>query len=214
MAVVRDWLGDLPFHRFVASHLQREPLARVATARPTAARYGWNALQRVLAGQPEQWVVARGELVERPSPCSRSQLRALFREGMGIVVKHPERHDAAFAELSASFACDVPGEQRVLVFATPRHTHGFAWHYDAEDVFIVQVAGEKEYFFRHNTIDPRPRRGAQPDFGTIRHERTPLLACRLHTGDVLYLPRGMWHVGYAHQDALSISIGVYPDQVR
>lgn len=105
---------------------------------------------------------------------------------------------------------DVAGEQRVLVFATPGGVNGFGWHYDAEEVFIIQTAGEKEYLFRENTVAV-PQRGAQPDFSRIREETSLMLSCRLLPGDWLYLPRGYWHVAHPNDHSLSISIGIFPD---
>jgi 50S ribosomal protein L16 3-hydroxylase len=210
VTIIREWLGDLELSRFLGSHLGKAPLARIGTALSGVSAYDWEHLDSVLARGPEMWVVAAGQLVVHPEPRSYRQLRRLFGRGAGIVVKHPERHDARFLELSAAFAEDLPGEQRILVFATPEATNGFGWHYDAEDVFVVQVAGVKDYYFRANTIDLNPKAGAQPDFSQFARETSPLMHCQLIAGDVLYLPRGMWHVARARQDSLSISIGVFP----
>src|SRR5205085_1552293 len=113
--------------------------------------------------------------------------------------------------LASEFAADLPGEQRVIVFATPGGTHGFSWHYDAEDVFIVQTAGDKEYYLRQNTVTSPPERGFQSDFREFRDETSAVAACRLLPGDVLYVPKGFWHIAHAHADSLSLSIGVFPE---
>ena len=46
----------------------------------------------------------------------------------------------------------MPGTAHVQLFVTPAETHGFSWHYDAEEVFIVQTAGVKDYLLRENTV--------------------------------------------------------------
>jgi ribosomal protein L16 Arg81 hydroxylase len=135
---------------------------------------------------------------------------AQFAAGVGIVVRHPEHQCPSSGELGRALAVDVPGEQRVLLFATPEASHGFSWHYDPEDVFIVQAAGDKEYYFRKNTVVPAPQRHGQPDFGAYASETSPMMSCRLVAGDFLYIPRGWWHMAHAHADSLSISIGVFP----
>jgi 50S ribosomal protein L16 3-hydroxylase len=84
-------------------------------------------------------------------------------------------------------------------------------HAARKQVFIIQTAGRKEYYFRRNTVDPVPLRGAQPDFSRVREERTPLMACTLLPGDWLYLPRGYWHVAQPREASLSISIGIFPN---
>jgi hypothetical protein len=214
MGPLQQWLGELSIEDFRARHLGREPFARPSAACALIARYDWVMLERLLeAAPPNTLVVARGELLERQRPADLAQLRGLFEQGIGLALRDPEEFSPCLSELGAELARDLPGEQRLIVFATPKGTHGFGWHYDPEDVFIVQTAGDKEYFFRRNTVEV-PRRGAQPSFAGIAREVTPLMSCRLVAGDVLYLPRGYWHVAYAHEHSLSVSIGVYPEPVE
>jgi ribosomal protein L16 Arg81 hydroxylase len=42
---------------------------------------------------------------------------------------------------------NIPGEVHVQLFVAPAGTHSFGWHYDDEDVYIVQTEGSKDYFF-------------------------------------------------------------------
>jgi 50S ribosomal protein L16 3-hydroxylase len=212
VAVLQNWLGTMQLEQFCARHLGRVPLARPNAARATIAACDWDVFGRLLASRPDDaLVVARGRLLDAPLPRSLSELRALFSLGAGVALRKPERDCPEVAAVAAAFARDLPGEQRVIVFATAKDTHGFGWHYDAEDVFIVQTAGDKTYYFRQNSVDPEPVRGAQPDFRTFAQEKTPIMECRLLAGDWLYLPRGYWHVARAHADSLSISIGVFPE---
>lgn len=212
MAALQGWLRDMDVAQFREGHLGRVPLAQPDAARDAIAACDWDVLDRLLAARPDDvLVIARGKLLDVHPPRSLAQLRELFAHGIGVAVRMPERFCPEVAVVAAEFARDLPGEQRVIVFATPGGVHGFGWHYDPEDVFIVQTAGDKSYFFRQNTIDPEPVRGAQPDFSTFRRETSPMLQCRLLAGDWLYLPRGYWHVARPHADALSISIGVFPD---
>jgi 50S ribosomal protein L16 3-hydroxylase len=213
VAVLQSWLGEVPLASFREMHLGAAPLAGSSTANATIAACDWRVLDGLLASQPDDvLVVAHGQPLEMPAPRSLAELRRLFAVGIGIAVRRPERYCRPLAELARAFARELPGEQRVIVFATPQRTHGFGWHYDAEDVFIAQTAGEKTYYFRQNSIDRAPVRGAQPDFRSFRLETTSTMQCRLVAGDFLYLPRGYWHVAHAQQDSLSISIGVFPDR--
>jgi 50S ribosomal protein L16 3-hydroxylase len=210
--VLQRWLGDVSVADFRAKHLGRVPIARPNRAQSEIRACTWDLLDCLLAADSQDvLVVARGRLLDGRSPHSLSELRDLFAFGLGIALRGPERCCSEVAIVARDLAADVPGEQRVIVFATPGNTHGFGWHYDAEDVFIIQTAGEKTYYFRRNSIDPNPIRGAQPDFRSIRREICPIMKCRLAPGDWLYLPRGYWHVAHAHVDSLSISIGVFPD---
>jgi ribosomal protein L16 Arg81 hydroxylase len=204
---------DLSLREFMASYFGRRALARAGSARPALEACDWQGLGQMLASKrsPDALVVTRGALTADPIPRSLPALRALFARSVGIVVRNADRQHPPLARMSRTIAEQIPGTQRILVFATPAGTHGFGWHYDAEDVFIVQTAGEKAYYFRENTVDPRPVLGAQPDFSTIGRETTPLMCCVLAPGDVLYLPRGYWHVAQPLSDSLSISIGIYQE---
>lgn len=211
--LLQRWLAPEDLATFREHSWRKAPFASAGIAHAAVASCTWAHLDAMLKDRSELdcLVISRGKLVERPRPRSLQELRLLFEEGIGIVVRQAERNAHELSQVCAELQCDVPGEQRVLVFATPRGTHGFGWHYDAEEVFIIQTAGQKEYYFRQNTIDPRPRRGAQPDFSRIRDEKSPMMSCRLLPGDVLYLPRGYWHVAQPKAHSLSISIGIFPE---
>lgn len=211
MGPLRTWLERIELAQFRAQYLGREPLAGPSVAAEAAKNCSWQGLDRMLQALPDDvLVVGAGRDYGLPAPRCLGALRRLFAAGLGLAIRRAERHDARLAELCGDFARELPGEQRVIVFATPGHTHGFGWHYDPEDVFIVQTEGDKEYLFRRNTVAAASPWVAQPDFSLHAQETSPIMSCRLLPGDWLYLPRGFWHVAYAHTDALSISIGVLP----
>jgi 50S ribosomal protein L16 3-hydroxylase len=212
MGLLAQWLADLDVDAFRRAHLQRAPLAQAGRARAAAEACSWDVLEELLRQPSDRdvLVVARGKELELAPPRDVAELRKLFARGIGVVIRHPERQSRVVRGLCAALAEDLPGEQRVLFFATPAGTHGFGRHYDPEDVFIVQATGDKEYYFRANTLVAEPPRHGHPDFSVYTRETSPLTSCRLAAGDWLYLPRGFWHVAHSHADSLSLSIGVFP----
>jgi ribosomal protein L16 Arg81 hydroxylase len=208
--MLQQWLSPTPVAEFVRTHLRQQPAARPDAARLAMPRFDWNTLDRVLRVEPEPdlIVIAKGKPVEGPAPRSLADVRALMKNGVGLVIRRAERLDPGLTELAASFARDLPGEVHLQLFVTPAETHGFSWHYDFEDVFIVQTDGAKEYFFRENTVDLDTPSGGQPDFTRIRTEKSDVGSARLEPGDWLYLPRRWWHVAHCVRDSLSISVGV------
>jgi 50S ribosomal protein L16 3-hydroxylase len=213
MAALAQWLHPVDVRKFISLHLGRKPFARPGAAASVIERCSWDLLDGLLRRGPNDvLVVSHGQLREDPSPRSLIELRTLFRRGIGLAIRSPESVSTHIEEVAREFAQDLPGEQRLIIFATPAHTHGFGWHYDAEDVFIVQTEGDKEYFLRRNTITNMPTRGFQSDFKHYREETSPLIACRLLPGDWLYVPKGYWHLAISHKDSLSLSIGVFPDE--
>jgi 50S ribosomal protein L16 3-hydroxylase len=133
-------------------------------------------------------------------------------EGVGFVIRRAEEHDVGLAKLAALLTQQIPGEVHVQLFVTPARTHGFGWHYDDEDVFIVQTDGTKDYFFRENSVERHRPPEAAPDFSRFRHETSPIGTSRLIAGDWLYIPARWWHVAKCVEDSLSISLGISPDE--
>src|SRR5262249_22517361 len=101
----------------------------------------------------------------------------------------------------------------IQLYATPRGYYSFTWHYDAEEVFILQTAGSKQYYLRENTVNPHPKLEAMPKDMHYEKETTPTIGALLIAGDWLYIPGGWWHVAKAPEDSLSVSIGILPNQV-
>jgi 50S ribosomal protein L16 3-hydroxylase len=211
MGVLKAWLAGTGLESFIESYLGRLPLAAPELGRAAASACGWSIVDELLASQQaDTLVVARGELLPANAPHSLRELRALLERGVGVAVRRADRACEAVAAIAGSVADDLPGEQRTIVFATAKGSNGFAWHFDEEEVFILQTAGDKSYYFRANSVTPRPLRAEPPAFADYRKETSPLMTARLQAGDWLYLPSGYWHAAHAHEDSLSVSIGVLP----
>jgi 50S ribosomal protein L16 3-hydroxylase len=212
--MLHEWLAPGSVAAFVQLYWHQQPHARPDAARLAVPLLGWDTLARVLADEPppDVLVVTRGKVLETPAPYALDEVYALMRQGIGLVIRRAEQHDIGLAQLATSFGQDLPGEVHIQLFVTPAGTHSFGWHYDFEDVFIVQTTGVKEYFLRDNTVDRQRARGACPDFERFRHEGSPLATVRLLPGDWLYIPAFWWHVARCIEDSLSISVGVFPHE--
>ena len=209
MGVLQAWLGAMPLEGFRADHLGRLPFAAPDVAHVEAARCDWRIVDELLASEhADTLVVRRGEVLTVEVPRSLQQLRTLFARGAGVAVRRADAASPCVGALARSVGDDVAGALRVIVFATPCNSSGFGWHFDEEEVFILQTGGTKSYFFRANTVSPRPLRALPAAFDDYRRETSPMLTARLEPGDWLYLPSGYWHAAYAHDDSLSVSIGV------
>jgi 50S ribosomal protein L16 3-hydroxylase len=205
--VFKHWFGRA-HSEFLLARQQGQPFARPGI-RAACELFDWPKLEEVLQSRPapDVIVVRRGQLLDEPAPRSEQDVRQLFQQGAGVVVRHAHRNARSLRVLTEAVAAELAATVHVQLFVTPAGTHGFGWHYDPDDVTIVQTVGEKDFYFRANTQHPQLEVGARPDFRVIERETSPLLSCRLLAGDALYLPRGTWHVAYARQDALSLSIG-------
>ncbi len=97
------------------------------------------------------------------------------------------------------------------VYASFKGVQGFATHYDLHDVFAVQCAGEKIWhLYANRAVNPVAplATGGDAAQAQIDAARGPLVATvRMRPGDVLYLPRGIYHDALA-TDAASLHVTV------
>jgi ribosomal protein L16 Arg81 hydroxylase len=204
--MLERWMAEGAYRGFVAQRARRAPFADVGVMPAHELAFDWERLGRVLADRASDVLVVRDSVLsEEAAPRDTQELRQLFGRGAGIVVRRAERHDEGLAALAQAFAWELGGRSHIQLFATPAKTRGFGWHYDEEDVCILQTHGAKTYYFRENTGEVEPGRF---DFARVRDETSPLMSCTLVARDKLYLPRHMWHAAKADEDSLSVSIGV------
>jgi 50S ribosomal protein L16 3-hydroxylase len=207
-----QWLNPMKVSSFVRDYLRAQPYASPSSASCAMPIFGWGTLDQLLTrNPPDILVVSQGKLLELPRPRTLGEARDLLTSGVGLVIRHAEKLDAGVAGLAASVTQQLPGEVHVQLIVTPAGTYGFGWHYDDEDVFIVQTEGSKDYFFRNNTVDRERPPGAAPDFARFGDEVSPIGTARLLAGDWLYIPARWWHAAKCIEDSLSISLGIFPD---
>lgn len=105
------------------------------------------------------------------------------------------------------------------VYCSFKGVQAFATHYDLHDVFAVQCEGEKVWQLyanrADNPVEPVASGGeeAQRAIDAARGPRAA--AVRMRPGDVLYLPRGVYHDALAQDGAsLHVSFAVAPHSGR
>ena len=184
--------GKVPLAQFIGEYLHRLPLAMAGSARGLRELGTWDVLGAILPAAGADAFSAR-EGQWGPVPSDERGARSLCDEGYTVFVRHAERHDRRLAAVAEAFEQTFRGAVNIHFFATPAGAPGFSWHYDAEDVFIVQTAGEKEYSLRKNTVNPWPLEETLPADMQYERELMPLMRARLGAGDLLYIPCGYWH---------------------
>jgi hypothetical protein len=211
--VVRRWLGNLSYEDFRAAHYQRLPCVAPGTAAATVPLLDWARVGRLLAGDADVMVVRNARMLPEVRPRDARAARILLGGGYSVVIRGCEDHDPDLRALADSVGRDFEGEVAVQVFVTPAGFESFGWHYDCEDVFIVQTGGAKDYFLRRNTVNPAPMLGMPHDM-RFQQEHSAVIATTLIGGDWLYVPRGWWHNARALEESLSLSIGVLSPAAR
>jgi ribosomal protein L16 Arg81 hydroxylase len=138
--------------------------------------------------------------------------------GEGLTPHPPDppsrRAASASAKLQAlawAFARVFHAPVDIQVYLTPDQGQAFGWHYDLQEVFIIQVRGYREYTVRQNTLNPWPVWDHLP--AEMRYDRETSrghLTCRLEAGDWLYIPSGWWHIAQTQTASAHLSVGVMP----
>jgi ribosomal protein L16 Arg81 hydroxylase len=204
-------LGGVSIQRFVADYYQRLPYSSAGLAKPLCELGTWESLTEFLSQRAADVLVCRrNEQYAGGRPRTEHEAEQLVSDGHTLLVRHAERNDPRLATLAAAFARDFAAPVNIHMYCTPGGQFGFGWHYDAEEVFIVQTTGRKEYRLRKNTVNPWPIEETLPADMQYEREIMPLMRCELAAGDWLYIPSGYWHMGESRETAISLAIGVQP----
>jgi 50S ribosomal protein L16 3-hydroxylase len=209
---VESLLGDFGLAKFVAEYLYRLPLAAPGAAESVKSLGTWESLGEILGAEtPEVMLVRDGERLKANRLSDEREARVVSDDGCAIIVRHAERQHPGIGRLAESFEQAFCGPVDVQMFVTPPGRTGFSWHYDAEDVFILQTAGSKDYALRKNTVNPWPLEETLPKDMRYDREIMPLMTVSLEAGDLLYIPCGYWHKADASRSteaAISLAVGV------
>lgn len=207
-----DSLFDAPtLSQFVSEYYHRLPHSAPGQAAQLCELGTWDSLAAILLqGAADVLVCRQNEQHAGPTPRSEQEALALVEQGYTLLVRHAERHDPLLAQLAAEFQAAFAAPANIHMYCTPGGQFGFGWHYDAEEVFIVQTTGRKEYRLRKNTVHPWPIEETLPADMQYQREIMPLIRCELAAGDWLYIPSGYWHMGQSSQTAISLAIGLQP----
>jgi ribosomal protein L16 Arg81 hydroxylase len=208
-------LRDIAVEEFIDRYYLKLPYSQPQGAEEFTDLASWKTLEKILK-KPEAdvRVVREGRDWEGNRPTCE-EAGDLYSQGYTFSVRHAEKHDRGLARLARSFRKDFRAPIDIHLYFTPCDSFGFDWHYDAEEVFILQAQGVKEYSLRKNTVNPWPLEETLPADMEYEKEVMPVMSCRLNPGDWLYLPAGYWHKGIARADSISIAVGIMaPSAIR
>ncbi len=209
---IETLLGEIPKTKFVQEYFHRLPFSLAGAARSVCQLGSWEVLGEILGQDGVDVMVVRdGQQCAGPDPTTMGAAKALSSEGYTILVRHAEKHNEEIEALATAFRDDFHAPVNIHIYATPAGEHGFSWHYDAEEVFIIQTSGQKEYSLRKNTVNPWPLIETIPNNMGYEREVMPLMRVLLSAGDWLYIPCGYWHKAEARdsdETAISLALGV------
>jgi ribosomal protein L16 Arg81 hydroxylase len=89
-------------------------------------------------------VLRDGSLALDQARLSWAGAQGHYRRGHTLLVWHAERSSAMLEALAEAFANFFHAPADIQVYLTPDQSQAFGWHYDLEEVFIIQVHGCKD----------------------------------------------------------------------
>jgi hypothetical protein len=220
MSILQELLNPLSFHEFSKNILSLQPYAAPFAARRFRGCVSWTLLDHIFSLQHgDCWLPKGGQLPQEPEAATghltMAQAVKYYSKGHTVLVRHAERAHPIIAEIAKDFHSVFQRKIDVQLYVTPQNEEGFDWHYDVEDVFVIQSQGEKEFRLLANTVSPRPLSMKQNDPRLFASEKKiPEIRCLLKAGDWLYIPSGYWHKAKAVTDSFHLSVGVMPGEMN
>ena len=194
---------------FLEQHFLKLPFSRPGGCSGFVHIADWDTVDRLLRQPAVDVLVGRGgQRCEQPRPTSLEEARRLMGAGQTIGLRHVHEHDDGLSQLARDFWEAFRYPVDIHLYGSPAGEPGFGWHYDAEEVFVLQTVGVKEWSLRKNTVNPWPLVETLPADQHYEREIMPVMRCRLEAGDWLYIPGGYWHSTQAAEECVSLSIGL------
>lgn len=201
-------VAPLPVERFLAEHWRRAFTRLAGEPGRFDDLFGWDRLNRLFETvdlSARVRLVREGAVVERSdylAPGKSAQridparMQQFLAAGHSLVVDHLELVDPGMADLAESLSRHFDARCWINLYATFSPERALALHWDDHDIFVVQLAGAKDWTV-HGPTYPDPVRSSA--FVAPAAEAEPLWSGRLAAGDALYLPRGLPHCAVARE---------------
>jgi hypothetical protein len=158
---------------------------------------------------PERYIAYSQNRRANGKPIPRLNSAALtreLREGATLVLDNVDELSRPVRRLAESLERVFRVRVQVNSYAGWRTSHGFDLHWDDHDVFILQVAGRKHWKVYGVTRRYPLAKDAAP---TVDPPSEVLWEGMLEDGDLLYLPRGWWHVATPlDEPTLHLTVGI------
>ena len=221
-AALARCVGDR--RRFLAEHWSRAPLHRPASGNGAAFAdlLSVDDVDRIISSLPRtpafrlvrdgrpldparytRPTMVGGRLV--PGVADAGLVWEEFSAGATIVLQALHRSWPALGAFCRDLELDLTHPVQANAYVTPPAAKGLAVHHDTHDVFVLQVAGTKQWTV-HPPVVELPLR-SQPWSAALGPPADPVLAVGMRPGDSMYIPRGFPHAAQA-QDGVSVHVTI------
>lgn len=130
-----------------------------------------------------------------------------LRQGATLVLDAVDEVQPVIRALAEALERDFHVHVQVNAYAGWRTSHGFDLHWDDHDVLVLQVAGRKRWKVYGMTPSSSLAQGKEL---SGKPPEEVLWDRILEDGDLLYIPRGWWHVALPlDEPTLHLTVGVH-----
>lgn len=133
-----------------------------------------------------------------------AQVRSWLRRGASLVLNRIDTLTPALRQMAAGLSHETCGPIQSNLYCSWRAHQAFPLHFDTHDVFALHVAGEKTWRMYQRYIEAPVRHPRFTDLDLSFHKQHRGALSQtvvLRPGDVLYVPRGLYH------EAMATSVG-------
>lgn len=139
---------------------------------------------------------------------SVGEVRRAINEGYTLIINNLHKRHLAVGTLAESAGSFFGESCQVNMYLSHPEFPGFDVHYDTHDVLVLQICGQKNWQIHMPTLEKptilsKASEGASPT-------TAPYMDVVTKEGDLLYIPRGHWHIARpaAAEPSLHLTLGI------
>jgi ribosomal protein L16 Arg81 hydroxylase len=156
---------------------------------------------------PESYLSAHSNNRSASHAVNSSALERHLRDGATLVLDAIDWLYEPISVIARNIERLLRVDVQVNTYAGWRESPGLGLHWDRHDVLILQISGRKTWHVYEPTrlfpiqADTEPNEKPQAD---------PISVTTLSAGDVLYIPRGWWHIAVpCGEPTLHLTVGLH-----
>lgn len=136
------------------------------------------------------------------------KLHQVLEEGATVIVEAVNEASVLLNGMVEDIVSQFCARSSINAYMSFGNQPGFGVHYDDQDLIVVQIDGRKKWDFFHCNEYGHPI----DDFLMRSNENDVSMSFDLECGDVLYVPKGVWHQACGvGAPSLHLAIGIeYP----
>jgi ribosomal protein L16 Arg81 hydroxylase len=222
-ASLEDILAPISRERFLSEQWDKTMLHQTGTPGRFAALLSWDELNAILEWnpppQPQLRLFQENQMVDlrRYIDGKVGELRlnagglvTALAQGATMVLDAVEEVAPRVGALAEALKDAFQGPVNANLYAGWRRQSGFDVHWDAQEVFVLQLSGRKHWKVFRPTR-PHPLREDFEETPKPGPDDKAVFDGILNDGDFLYLPRGWWHTAFPlDEPSLHITFGAMP----